>query len=363
MKGKDQRMYRLHICSCLLIFAMGGFGADRVFSQQTPVKMGTTAASFLEIGVGSAAIGMGSAYTTMAEDLSAIYWNPGKLAYLEDYEVMFMHQPWLAGINFNFMGASLPIEGIGVLGLGITRLNSGDIEETTLDYQEGTGSYYDASSIAVSFVFARKMTPNFTVGFAGKYIMERISTMQASSLAVDLGVHVVTPFFERPGSNIQGIQIGMCIANYGGKMKLEGNDTFIAVDPETEEGGNNDLLEANYHMQEYELPTVFRVGVAYDLFNTSTNRITVAADAVHPNNNYEFVNTGVQYRLSLWDKLEIKIRGGYKTLFLVDSVDGLTLGFGMKLMVAGTGNLRIDYAFADMGYFGKINSYTLSLLF
>ncbi len=332
-------------------------------AQQTPVKMGTTAAGFLEIGVGSAAVGMGDAYATMAEDLSAIYWNPAKVAHLEDFEAMFMHQPWIAGINFNFMAGSIPISGVGVMGIGITMLNSGDIEETTLDYQDGTGSYYDASSMAVSFVFARKMTPNFTVGFGGKYISERISTMKASALAIDLGVHVVTPFFERPESNVQGIQIGMCISNYGSKMKLEGNDSFIAVDPLPDEGGNNDLLEADYRMREYNLPTTFRVGLAYDIFNTDNNRLTIATDAVHPNNNYEYLNTGMQYRLSLWKNLEVKLRGGYKTLFLIDSVQGLSLGFGLKLGVIGDGGIRIDYGFSDMGDLGKINSYTVSMLF
>ena len=334
-----------------------------LFGQDTPLKMGTTAASFLEIGVGSAANAMGNAYTTIAEDLSAIYWNPARVSVLQHYEVMFMHQPWLAGISYNFMGGAVPIENIGVIGLGITMLNSGEIEETTLAYQDGTGSSYDAASVAVSLAFSRQLTPTFSVGFAGKYISERISTMKASSLALDVGVYVVTPFFERRESNVQGIQIGMCIANYGGKMKLEGDDTFIAVDPEINEGGNNDLIEADYRTQEYELPTLFRLGIAYDLFNTSTNRVTLAVDALHPNNNYEYMNTGLQYRLALWEQLEIKLRGGYKTLFLTDSVQGLALGFGLNLKISDSGNLRIDYAFSDMGALGKINSYTVSMIF
>jgi len=356
-------MYRqMNICFAILLI-LSVLPSSTILGQDTPLKMGTTAASFLEIGVGSASNGMGNAYTTIAEDLSAIYWNPARVSSLENYEVMFMHQPWLAGISFNFMAGAVPIENIGVIGLGITMLNSGEIEETTLDYQDGTGSSYDASSVAVSLVFSRQLTPTFSVGFAGKYISERISTMKASSLALDLGVYVVTPFFERPTGNVQGIQIGMCIANYGGKMKLEGDDTFIAVDPEINEGGNNDLLEADYRMQEYELPTLFRVGVAYDLLNTPTNRITLAVDALHPNNNYEYMNTGMQYRLSLWEQLEIKLRGGYKTLFLTDSVQGLALGFGLKLQISGSGYLRVDYAFSDMGELGKINSYTVSMIF
>ena len=347
----------------MVILLTSVFVAAPVTGRDTPVKMGTTAASFLEIGVGSAAVGMGSAYTTAVEDLSAIYWNPAKLAMLRNTQAMFMYQPWLADINFNFLAAALPIRAVGVIGLGITMLNSGDIEETTLDYQEGTGSYYNASDIAVSFSFGRELTDAFAVGFSGKYIMQRIATMKASALALDMGVYVVTPFFERADRNIRGLQIGMCIANYGGKMRLSGDDTFIAVDPDLEHSGNNETIEADYRMQPYNLPSVFRVGVAYDLINSSRNRLTVATEALHPNNNYEYINAGMQYKLSLWQNLELKFRGGYKTLFLKDSAQGLALGFGLKLDFAGTGGLRFDYAYSDMNELGKVNSYTLSLIF
>lgn len=343
----------------LLLIAFAG----QSLLAQTPVKMGTTAANFLEIGVGSAAVGMGSAYTTIAEDVSAIYWNPAKIAWLQNSEVMFMHQPWLVGINFNYLGFALPLQNVGVLGLGLSMLNSGEIEETTLDYQDGTGATYDATSMAFSLSFARDLTSYFSFGFSGKYIRERVATMAASALAVDLGVYVVTPFFQRPESKIQGIQIGMCISNYGGKMRLAGNDTYIAHDADPDHSGDNDKIDAHYSMGEYNLPTSFRVGLAYDLMNSKTHRITLATDAYHPNNNYEYVNAGVQYRISLWESLELKLRGGYKTLFLKDSVQGLSLGFGMRLKSSATGTLRLDYGYSDMGELGKVNSYTLSLLF
>lgn len=349
-------MTKKNIFLALLLICQYGMPKD------TPVKMGTTAASFLEIGVGSAAVGMGSAYTTMAEDISAIYWNPARLAGIQNIQAMFMYQPWLVDISFSFTGAAIPLEKFGVFGLGITLLNSGDIEETTLDYQEGTGSFYNASDVAVSFCYARALTDNFSVGFSGKYVSQRISTMKASALALDMGVHVITPFFERSDKNIQGLQIGMCIANYGGKMRLHGDDTFIAVDPDPENGGNNEIIEADYRMQPYNLPSTFRVGIAYDLVNSATNRLTLAADALHPNNNYEHINAGMQYKLSVMD-VDLKFRGGYKTLFLENSTQGLALGFGLNVRLSGGSGLRFDYAYSDMNELGKVNSYTLSIVF
>lgn len=38
---------------------------------------GTSSAEFLTIGIGARAIGMGGAFTGLADDVSAGYWNPG----------------------------------------------------------------------------------------------------------------------------------------------------------------------------------------------------------------------------------------------------------------------------------------------
>ena len=151
------------------------------FSQIT--KVGTTAASFLEIWVGSSVIGMGSAYTALSEDVSSLYWNSAKAAYLQNYEAMFMYQPLVAGITFNYLGIVLPVDGIGVFGLSFTILNSGDMEETNMLYQEGTGTLFSATDLSIQLTYDRKVTDFFSFGFSGKYVSQKISTMNASAFA------------------------------------------------------------------------------------------------------------------------------------------------------------------------------------
>ena len=56
-----------------------------------PVSAATnTGANFLKIGVGARAIGMGSAYTAVANDATAIYWNSAGLSRLSKRELSFM---------------------------------------------------------------------------------------------------------------------------------------------------------------------------------------------------------------------------------------------------------------------------------
>ena len=52
----------------MLFFAIVGF------AQTT--KIGTTAAQALKYNVGPRAIGMGGAFTAIADDITAVYWNP-----------------------------------------------------------------------------------------------------------------------------------------------------------------------------------------------------------------------------------------------------------------------------------------------
>ena len=41
-------------------------------------KVGTSSAQFLGIGVGPKSIAMGGAFTSIADDASTLYWNPGR---------------------------------------------------------------------------------------------------------------------------------------------------------------------------------------------------------------------------------------------------------------------------------------------
>ena len=71
----------------LLIFIVF---STSIFCQYTSnvSNVATTAAPFLEIGIGSRAIGMGGAYVATANDASAMYWNPAGIGRLQALEVM-----------------------------------------------------------------------------------------------------------------------------------------------------------------------------------------------------------------------------------------------------------------------------------
>ena len=328
-----------------------------------PNRVGTTAANFLEIGYGSAGNAMGDASVASVADLSAMYWNPARLAYLQQNEALFMYQPWFADISTAFTGIGLVDQTLGTFAVGFIHVGYGDMEVTTMEMQDGTGEMFAANDYAINLVYARHLVNWFSFGAGVKYISSQIWHCKASALAMDLGVVVNTQFLSATGKREDGITIGMSIANYGTKMKYDGMDLLQPIDAFPEEEGNYKYVEGQYRTQGWELPLIFRIGAAYHPVVTASHKLTLEIDALHPNNNSESLNAGAEYQYNMATFGSFFLRGGYKALFMEDSEYGLSLGAGVLSRMMNNFALRIDYAFRDIGILGKTHSYTVSFLF
>ena len=63
---------------------------------------------FLRYGVGARALGMGRAFTAVANDASAIYWNPGGLMGLERSEFTSMYADLFYDSRFTYVAVAFP---------------------------------------------------------------------------------------------------------------------------------------------------------------------------------------------------------------------------------------------------------------
>ena len=320
---------------------------------QNVSKVGTTVAAFLEVPVGARAVGMGSAFVGTANDVTSLYWNPAGLARLEQNEAMFSHMQWLADMNFDYAGVAMHLGEFGSLGISFTSLTMPDMEVTTVERPEGTGELFSAGDFAVGVHYARGLSERFSIGFTGKYVSEYIWDMRSQALALDIGILFTANF-------LNGVRIGASMTNFGTDMKLEGRDTrtFHSVDPTIY--GSNDRIPQNIEMDSWSLPLNFQFGVATDVVRSDDHLLTVAVDALHPADNYESINTGLEYGYSR----TFFIRGGYQSLFLTDGEGGLTMGAGILADLFG-GNMRarVDYAYWDFGRLKSVNVLAVSVLF
>jgi hypothetical protein len=345
---KDGADMKIKIITILIAIVLASVD---LFSQVS--KVGTTAAAFLEIGPGSVATGMGGAFVSVANDATALYWNPSGVADFTKNEVTIFHANWIASINFDYAALVVPLGEAGNIGLSFTSLSMADEMVRTVLLPEGTGEFYSAGDIAVGLSYARKLTDRFSIGFTAKYIQESIWHESATAVAIDIGTIFRTDLFN-------GLTIGATISNFGTQERLNGSDirTFARVDPTLL--GSNNQIPYIVELDSWDLPFLFQIGMSTNIIKDEDYRLLVSVDALHPNNNYESMNIGGQFSFREF----LFIRAGYRNLFLKDSEGGLTLGVGVNSKLLFSDDfVSFDYAYRNFGRLDNVHTLSVDIKF
>ncbi|MBU0474332.1 MAG: PorV/PorQ family protein [Bacteroidetes bacterium] len=314
-------------------------------------KVGTSAAPFLRIPVGARATGMGSAFVSMINDPSALYWNPSALASINSNALMVDHSPWLPGISFDYFGLVLPLSDLGTIGISATVLQTDEMEVTTPTSPMGTGETFTASSISLGISYSKYLTEQFSIGGTFKYIRETIFNSSATGIAFDIGTIYTTP--------LAGIRLGASISNFGTKMQISGEDLNVRVDIAPGQEGNNQSIVGKLNTDEFDLPLLMRIGISGELLNTNNLRWTIAVDGVNPNDNSQSVNIGTE--LGFLNEL-VRIRAGYTELFLEDSEANLTFGVSLnEIKVISNILISVEYAYQNFVHLGNSNRFSVMI--
>jgi hypothetical protein len=341
IRRMDMKVFKYIIIVILLI------PGTLLFGQTS--KTGTTAAQVLKMNVGPRAIGMGGAFTATSDDITAIYWNPSGLADIEASEAIFNHNKLYMDVAYDFAGFSTHLSGVGTIGVFVSVLSMDEMLVRTVANPEGTGELFDAGAMVIGLSYAKALTSNFSIGFNAKYITESIYNMNATGFAVDIGTLYRIPVLNE-------LRIASSISNFGTKMKLEGRDILSIV---RSGAGNDNLINSNLEVDAFELPLLFRFGIAVDVIQSESQRLTAAVDAIHPNDHSESVNSGLEYG---WNETFF-VRAGYNALFEDFSEKGLTLGAGINYRLADFLRLKFDYAYQDYGRLNDVHYFSVGVKF
>ncbi|MCG3119699.1 MAG: hypothetical protein ALAOOOJD_02210 [bacterium] len=329
----------------LLAVTLAPFSLWAQFSTSTEGfnNNGTRAGQFLKLAVGARASAMGESFAAVANDASALFWNPAGIGNLKNLEVHLTHVNYLLDIRFDFAGLVVPM-GSGNLGFSAAVLGMDDEHVTTLADPDGeSGITWNASSFAVGLTYSRAITDRFSVGLTGKYIQENLFNSSANTMALDIGSLYNT--------GLRGIKIGMAMSNFGGKMKLGGRDlTQKDVDADPGVGGNIGQ-SADLVVNSWPLPLNFRVGLSVDVFRNESSGLIMAADFNHPTDADERLNFGAEYSFSN----RLFLRGGYKLNYDEESY---TFGGGLNLPITNY-NFMLDYSFNEFGILGETHRFSL----
>lgn len=282
-------------------------------------KVGTYSAQFLKVGVSARATGMGSAFTAVADDASALYWNPAGLVELERTEVTMNSVSWPADIDLYFVGTVFRTPYLpGTFGISARALTMDPQIVRTIYRPLGTNRYFDAGSQSYGLSYATYFTDRFSAGFTAHFLHMGLAERSVESLSFDFGL------LYRIG--IRGMTLGMMVQSLGS--------------------------EFTYDERSSKLPTVFKVGLAMDLLRLGSSVLTASSGFSHPSDNAERMNVGFEYSYNQF----FFVRGGYNINY--DS-QGMAWGVGFKIDSSQTSDIRFDYSWQDLNFLGYSNRVSL----
>lgn len=295
-------------------------------------RAGISTAQFLKIGVGARATAMGDAFVAVANDVSALYWNPAGLTQFSDNQIIFSHNQWVVDINHDFVGAVYHLDDANSFGVSLTALTMDEMKVTTEYAPFGTGEYFGFSDVGISVSYSRKMTDQFSFGGTVRYIEETLDKLKMRGFMIDLGTYYWT--------GLGSTRFAVTVSNFGNDLAPDGEVVLV---------GNRTKSE----WQSFSPPTMFRIGFAFEPYEDEQHRVTTSIQLNHPNDNSENVSLGAEY---VWNKMFFA-RGGYK--FNVEE-QNYSFGAGVNVPIS-IANVSVDYAFANFSRLGSAHRFSIIL--
>ncbi len=180
------------------------------------VGSGGTTSLFNDAGVGARALGLGGAYVALADDPTAVFWNPAGLDYIQKMGASFFYSSLDFDSDYNFVGIVFPTLSIGSFGLGWTRIGSDGIEARDQNPDgspTGVLSVASLSSNQFFFSYSKQIRSNFSVGLSAK--LERMSLGFSNGLS-DTGVGLDVGAIYKPqfgGTFLRDLSFGVNVQN------------------------------------------------------------------------------------------------------------------------------------------------------
>ena len=261
-------------------------------------KVNISGMQFLKIGQGARAVAMGDAFTAVADDINAIFWNGSGLVHVERvaYQLNWTRflldtQLYSAAAVWNTRSARGE-----VLGLSVVSHNPKPSKETTIYQPNGTGQDVVVHNISVGLLYAIKFTDKFSFSAKANYVQEKLYTVKTTGFTVDVGSFFYTGF--------RSLRIAMAFRNFG---------------PDRKSGD-----------RAYLLPLVYNIGIAAEVYGEKgdPSYLTASVESAF------FVDFEQRWHFGaeLWLQNALALRAGWKWNYDLESI---AVGAGLKQTFGG----------------------------
>ncbi|HZY09716.1 MAG TPA: PorV/PorQ family protein [Bacteroidota bacterium] len=339
-------LYRIVLLGCYVGLIVCILSTEITYAQLIPnlggQRAGISAFQFLKIGVGARGVALGETYTAIANDVSALYWNPAGLTQFTENQFMVSHTEYIVDINHDFLGAVYHLTANDAVGFSVSTLSVDEMEITTEAQPFGTGRYFRFGDFSSGLTYSKRMTDQFSFGVTLRYVEETLDILKMRGFMVDIGTFYWT--------GIGSTRFAVVVTNFGADVSPTG-----------------ELIQYNGNrvnsFQSFSPPTLFKIGFALEALETESQRVTTSIELNHPNDNAENIHMGVEYQWEkwLWLRTGVKRTIGESLLGRDNtSANDITFGVGIAAPLALT-KINLDYAFANFNLLGSVHRLSLTL--
>jgi hypothetical protein len=280
---------------------------------------GTGAANFLKIPVGAMETSLGGAFTAVADNANAVYYNPAGLGFLQNSEISFSQNNFIEGMSQQWLAAAYPYKS-GAFGFGVNYLSVSAFDAyDNNDTPTGSVSAYDMAvylSWGGRLPLDNNILRTVSYGAGAKYISGKLDTDSGTGYGLDLGLIAATA--------IKHLRFGVNIAN-AASTRIK----FIKT------GG--------------KLPLTCKGGAMYELRTSAISAARFTLDYIFLSDRIGYIAVGMEH--SLYDIFAVRIGNSSYS----DISNGLNLGLGFNLSKYVGRNISVDYSYGATYAFGDIH--------
>ncbi len=263
---------------------------------------------------------MGEAFTGVADDIHAIYWNPAGLATLKLPELTGMHMEYFQAIQYEFAAFAYPTEQMGTWGMAVSNLHTNNIDRRTDDTAAPVGQF-SSSDFAYWLSYAYPLTSALSIGANAKYVRQVLDSTHASAFATDESLLYNTPWHD--------VRLGATLQNVGTHVRFQNES-----DP---------------------LPFTGRLGVSAPIV---WRDLRLSSDVILPRDHQAGLAVGGEYRHAMSKHLAYSLRTGYRSDSDARGLTGVSAGAGLEM-----GRFGFDFAWVPFGDLGNTYRYSLHIAF
>lgn len=221
---------------------------------------------FLNLSPDSRSGALGDAGVAISPDVNANYWNPAKLAFLENNnDVSISYSPWLRqlipDISLSYLSYAHKVDDRNSIGASLRYFNYGAVPLTdVLANSQGT---FNPSEFSLNGSYARKFGDELSLGLTMGFIHSNFSTSAASLGSGQTG---------KAGNAVAG---GVSLF-YTKQTQEFGNDCIFSFGTNISNIGTK--ISYNSTGPSYFLPANLKIGFANTINLDDYNQVTIALD-------------------------------------------------------------------------------------